>query len=103
MADRRRVAGSGFRWPVLVLVALVSLTTAYIWTKVQMAKTLKQAEAAQARIRGLEEEQDKLVAAVAFRKKPGIIREIAQRQLGMIDPAGKLAEVVVDHGSAAQE
>ena len=80
----RRPVGS--RLPVLILVALVSLTTAYIWTKVQLAKTLRQVETAQARIRSLEEERDKLSAAIAMNKKPGAIRERAQQELGMIDP-----------------
>lgn len=80
----RRAAGS--RLPVLLLVALVSLTTAYIWTKVQLAKTLRQVETAQAHIRSLEEERDKLTAAISMNKKPGAIRERAQHELGMIDP-----------------
>lgn len=85
MAARdRRPPGS--RLPVLILVALVSLTTAYIWTKVQMAKTLRQVEMAEARIRSLEEERDKLTAAISMNKKPGAIRERAQQELGMIDP-----------------
>jgi cell division protein FtsL len=80
----RRAAGS--RLPVLLLVALVALTTAYIWTKVQLAKTLRQVETAQAQIRRLEEERDKLMASIAMKKKPGSIRERAQQELGMIDP-----------------
>lgn len=103
MPGRARPASSGSRWPLLALIALVSLTTAYIWTKVQMAKTLRQVDVSQMRIRGLEEKQAKLVAAIALKKKPGIIRELAQRELGMVDPAGKLTEVVVDHGSARRE
>lgn len=81
--DRRPPAS---RLPVLIVFALVSLTTAYIWTKVQMAKTLRQVETAQARIRNLEEERDKLTAAISMNKKPGAIRERAQQELGMIDP-----------------
>jgi cell division protein FtsL len=76
----------GSRLSVLLLVALVSLTTAYIWTKVQLAKTLRQVEAAEAHIRSLEEERDKLTAAISMNKKPGAIRERAQQELGMIDP-----------------
>lgn len=86
----RRAAGS--RLPVLLLVALVSLTTAYVWTKVQLAKTLRQVETAQAQIRSLEEERDKLTAAIAMKKKPGAIRERAQQELGMIDPGVNQAE-----------
>lgn len=76
----------GSRLPVLLLVALVTLTTAYVWTKVQLAKTLRQVETTQARIRSLEEERDKLAAAISMNKKPGAIRERAQQELGMIDP-----------------
>lgn len=86
---------AGFRVPVLIVVALVSLTTAYIWTKVQMAKTLRQVETAEARIRSLEEERDKLTAAIAMKKKPGAIRERAQQELGMIDPG--LSQPKADH------
>ena len=81
--ERRPV---GARLPVLLLVALVTLTTAYIWTKVQLAKTLRQVETAQVRIRSLEEDRDKLTAAISMNKKPGAIRERAQQELGMIDP-----------------
>ena len=86
----RRPTGS--RLPVLILVALVSLTTAYIWTKVQLSKTLRQVETARARIRNLEEEQDKLTAAISLNKKPGVIRERAQQELGMIDPGADPSE-----------
>ena len=91
MATRdRRPPGS--RLPVLIVVALVGLTTAYIWTKVQMAKTLRQVETAEARIRSLEEERDKLTAAISMNKKPGAIRERAQQELGMIDPGATQAK-----------
>ena len=91
----RRPAGS--RLPVLILVALVSLTTAYIWTKVQLAKTLRQVETAQARIRSLEEERDKLTASISMNKKPGAIRERAQQELGMIDPGAKQPNTAAEH------
>jgi cell division protein FtsB len=52
-------------------------------------------ETAQARIRSLEEERDKLTAAVAMKKKPGAIRERAQQELGMIDPG--LSQARNDH------
>lgn len=90
MATRDR-RSPGSRLPVLIVFALVSLTTAYIWTKVQMAKTLRQVETAQARIRNLEEERDKLTAAISMNKKPGAIRERAQQELGMIDPGATQA------------
>lgn len=96
MAGReRRPVGS--RLPVLLLVALVTLTTAYIWTKVQLAKTLRQVETAQAQIRNLEEERDKLTAAIAMNKKPGAIRERAQQELGMIDPGTTQPKTVAEH------
>ena len=91
----RRPTGS--RLPVLVLVTLVSLTTAYIWTKVQLSKTIRQVETARARIRNLEEEQDKLTAAISMNKKPGAIRERAQQELGMIDPGAGLRERAGEH------
>ena len=87
----------GSRLSVLLLVALVSLTTAYIWTKVQLAKTLRQVETAQARIRSLEEERDKLMAAISMNKKPGAIRERAQQELGMIDPGADQAKTAAEH------
>ncbi|MCC7261222.1 MAG: septum formation initiator family protein [Candidatus Latescibacteria bacterium] len=96
MATRdRRPPGS--RLPVLIVFALVSLTTAYIWTKVQMAKTLRQVETAEARIRTLEEERDKLTAAISMNKKPGAIRERAQQELGMIDPGATQAKAANVH------
>jgi len=85
------------RLPVLVVAALVSLTTAYIWSKVQMAKTLRQVETAHAQIRSLEEERDKLTAAIAMNKKPGAIRARAQWELGMIDPGGTPAKAANVH------
>ena len=96
MAGReRRPAGS--RLPVLLLVSLVTLTTAYIWTKVQLAKTLRQVERAQARIRSLEEERDKLTASISMNKKPGVIRERAQQELGMIDPGAKQSKTGAEY------
>ena len=95
--DRSRDRAAGFPRNYILLVAiLVAITLSYTWKKVEVASVVKQIEALEVQAGKLEEERSKLMAAIALRKKPGVIKKTAEEKLGMVYPRGRVVELVVD-------
>ncbi len=96
---RRRISGRlqpSFQRGFYVVVVVVAMMVVYLWRKVETANVARRADAARNRIEALHEERSRLVAAIAFRLKPGAIQGLAVTQLGMVYPAGQLTEVTYD-------
>ena len=81
-----------------MVVLAVALTVTYTWKKVELARVAEQIARLEGEAATLLEEQAKLTAAIAFKKKPGTIKQIAEGQLGMAYPAGGVTELVVGPG-----
>ena len=89
----RRIGGH--RRHVVVVVLVVALTVAYTWKKVELARVAHQLARLEGEAATLVEEQAKITAGIAFRKKPGTIKQIAESRLGMAYPDGAVAELLV--------
>ena len=100
--QRGREASGSHRRKVAVVVLAVALTVAYTWKKVELARVAEKITGLEGRAAALVEEQSKLTAAIASKKKPGTIKQIAEDKLGMAYPEGGVAELVV-LGSAGGE
>ena len=95
--DGSRDRAAGFPRNYILLVAiLVATTLSYTWKKVEVASVVKQIEALEVQVGKLEEERSKLMAAIALRKKPGVIKKTAEEKLGMVYPRGRVVELTVD-------
>ena len=70
--------------------ALVGATLFHVWQKVEMARVAGGIGAAQVRMADLRAERSKLLAAVAIKKNPVFIEQMATRQLGMVYPLGRM-------------
>lgn len=93
--QRGSKAGGAHHRNVAVVVLAVALTVAYTWKKVELARVAEKITGLEGRAAALVEEQSKLTAAIAFKKKPGTIKQIAEDKLGMAYPEGGVAELVV--------
>ena len=73
-------------WGSVAAVALlVSVTTAFVWSKVALVDIAGRTSAARARVETLSEERSRLMATAAMKTRPGIIKGIAATRLGMIE------------------
>ncbi len=88
-------------WPVFLMGALVGITTAYVWNKVELATLARQIEAAAIGVSTLSEERSRLTAAIMVKTKPGLIQGQAQEQLGMIFPKNGFIELVLENDETA--
>jgi hypothetical protein len=93
--NRGGAVGSHRRY-ILLVVFLVAVTVLYTWKKVEMASVAKRISSAEVRADSLVEERSKLTASIAFRKKPGNIKKIAEEQLGMVYPTGRMIDLILD-------
>ena len=80
----KTLTGSSMRVLVAGVVILVSVTTAFVSSKVALADIARRTSAARVRIESLSEERSRLTAAAGMKSKPGTIMRIAQKHLGMI-------------------
>jgi hypothetical protein len=89
-----RIVGDWLR--ILVITALVSATTGYVWVKVQISEVaMSIAEARDAAVT-LREDHSKLEAAVDMAHRPGVVRDRAVRELHMVDPTARtMSELIV--------
>ena len=75
---------------VFLVGALVGATLFHVWQKVEMARVAGGIGAAHVRMADLRAERSKLLAAVAIKKNPVFIEQMATRQLGMVYPLGRM-------------
>ena len=74
-------------WLRLVTVlALAAATTGHVWIKVQMAESARAIEAARAMAEALRVESSRLQASLDLASRPGILRQRAERELGLSHP-----------------
>ena len=74
-------------WLRLVTVlALAAGTTGHVWIKVQMAESARAIEAARARAQALEVERSRLQASLDLASRASILRQRAERELGLVYP-----------------
>ena len=81
---------------VFLVVFLVAVTVLYTWKKVETASVTRRINNAEIQAASLIGERSKLTALVAFKKKPGNIKKIAEEQLGMVYPTGRVVDFIVD-------
>ena len=100
--NRGWITGSHRRNALLVAV-LVAITVLYTWKKVELARVARQISSAEIQAGNLEEEQSKLMAAIASRKKPGVIKKIAEDKLGMVYPTGRVTDLILDESDRTED
>jgi|AP95_1055475.scaffolds.fasta_scaffold05525_5 hypothetical protein len=83
----KTLTGSSIRVSVAGVVILVSVTTAFVWSKVALADIARRTSAAQLRFESLSEERSRLTATAIMQTKPGTIMGIARDRLGMVKAA----------------
>ena len=81
---------------VLLVPFLVAATVLYTWKKVETAGVARRINDAEIQAAHLIEKRAKLTALVAFKKKPGNIKKIAEEELGMVYPRGKVVDFIVE-------
>ena len=86
-ARRGRISGVQC---IFLVGTLVSAARFHVWQKVEMARVAGGIGAAQVRMADLRAERSKLLAAVAIKKNPVFIEQMATRQLGMVYPLGRM-------------
>ena len=79
-----------------LLAFLVAVTVLFTWKKVETASVARRINNAEIQAANLIEERAKLTALVAFKKKPGNIKKIAEEELGMVYPTGKMVDFIVE-------
>ena len=68
------------------VLALAAGTTGHVWIKVQMAESARAIEAARARAEALRVESSRLQASLDLASRPAILRQRAERELGLVYP-----------------
>jgi cell division protein FtsL len=81
---------------IVLVILLVAITVLYTWKKVEWASVAQRISNAEAQTDRLVEERSKLMAGIALRKRPGNIKKIAEDKLGMVYPAGRVVNLVLD-------
>jgi len=81
---------------IFLVAFLVAVTVLYTWKKVETASVARRINNAEIQAASLIGERSKLTALVAFKKKPGNIKKIAEEQLGMVYPTGRMVDFIVD-------
>ena len=71
---------------LLSVLALAAATTGYVWIKVQMAESARAMDTARARAQALMVETSRLQASLDRASRPGLLRDRAERELGLIYP-----------------
>jgi cell division protein FtsB len=85
-------------WGSVAAVALlVTVTTAFVWSKVSLSDIARRTSAARTRVESLSVERARLMAEVVMETKPGIIKEIAATRLGMIEAKETGLHVDLEH------
>ena len=81
---------------VTLVVCGATMTTLYLWQKVELNhRTGKLSELHQI-VTDLERERSRLTATVVRKKKSGVVKRIAEGQLGMSLPKGRMARLIVE-------
>ena len=75
---------------VLFVGILVGATLFHVWQKVEMARVAGAIDDAKVRSAELDKERAKLLAAVAIKKNPDFIGQVAMDKLGMVHPLGEI-------------
>ena len=77
---------------LLTVLSLAAGTTGFVWIKVQMAESARAIGAARARTQTLLVEGSRLQASLDRASRPSLLRQRAERELGLIypDPAAKV-------------
>ena len=88
---------------VILVVAVAAMTTLYLWQKVEFNQRAGTLRELREEVDGLERERSRLTASVMQKKKAGVIQRIAEGQLGMSLPKGRMARlsVPVDQSSGS--
>ena len=94
--ENKRTRFASHRSYVFLVVFLVAATVLYTWKKVETASVAKRINNAEIQAAKLIEERAKLTALVAVKKKPGNIKKIAEKELNMVYPAGKVVDLIVE-------
>ncbi len=84
MTKSKKTSNGGLSWARCV----VGATLFHVWQKVEMARVAGAIHTAQARSADLGKERAKLLAAVAIKKNPVYIEQVAVAELGMVHPLG---------------
>ena len=71
---------------IFLVGILVGATLFNVWQKVEMARVVGGIDAAEVRMAELGKNRTKLMAAIAVKKRPGTIEQVAIGQLGMVHP-----------------
>ncbi len=71
---------------IFLVGILVGATLFHVWQKVEMARVMGGIDVAQMRMAELGKNRTKLMAAIAVKKRPGTIEQVAIGQLGMVHP-----------------
>ena len=71
---------------IFLVGILVGAALFHVWQKVEMARVVGGIDAAEVRMAELGKKRTKLMAAIAVKKRPGTIEQVAIGQLGMVHP-----------------
>ena len=82
---------------IFLVGILVGATLFHVWQKVEMARVVGGIDAAEMKMVELGKNRTKLMAAIAVKKRPGTIEQVAIGQLGMIHPRANNEEDLLAH------
>jgi hypothetical protein len=80
---------------VTVVVCAAAMTTLYLWQKVELNQRTGTLRELRQTVTDLERERSRLTATVVRKKKTGVVKHIAEGQLGMSLPKGRMAHLAV--------
>ena len=71
---------------IFLVGILVGATLFHVWQKVEMASVVGGIDAAEMKMAELGKNRTKLMAAIAVKKRPATIEQVAIGELGMVHP-----------------
>ena len=80
---------------VTLVVCAAAMTTLYLWQKVELNQRRGTLRVLHQTVPDLERERSRLTAIVVRNKKAGVVKRIAEGQLGMSLPKGRMARLAV--------
>ncbi len=80
---------------VTLVVCGATMTTLYLWQKVELNQQKGKLTELHQTVTDLERERSRLTATVVRKKKAGVVKRIAEDQLGMSLPKGRVARLIV--------
>ena len=87
---------------IALVVCSAALTTLYLWQKVELNQRLGELGHLHQMVTDLERERSRLTASVVRKKREGAVKRIAEHQLGMSLPKGRMARLIVASQHAAE-